>query len=213
MLALLSDKRAYQLNAEDHDRSLCDGPTSRLAQYVDKSIKSERCLSYLSSVTGASSGFGRLLTEAILKHGEIVVATARNTSTLSSLALLHPSNRLLVLHCDVTRPADIRAAFAQIIERFRRCDVVFNNAGFGVVSEAESTAQDELAREMFEVNFWGAANVSREAVRIFRDVNPKGEGGRLITVSSAAGFTAYPAFGYYSARYGHPIRKISLSMG
>lgn len=101
----------------------------------------------------------------------------------------------------MTRPEDIAAAFAQTIERFGRCDVVFNNAGFGILGEIESTVPDDQARAMFEVNFWGAANVSREAVRVFREANLPNSGGRLLNMSSGAGFTGNAALGYYSARY------------
>ncbi|KAF9246602.1 hypothetical protein BU15DRAFT_70679 [Melanogaster broomeanus] len=45
---------------------------------------------------------------------------------------------------------------------------------------------EEAARSVFEVNFLGAANVTKEAVRFFRDVNTP-PGGRLLQVSSAGG--------------------------
>ncbi len=54
-------------------------------------------------------------------------------------------------------------------------DVVFDNAGYGLIAEVKGTTEDR-ARIMFDVNFWGATNVSREAVRFFREVNkPAGE--------------------------------------
>ncbi|KIJ18301.1 hypothetical protein PAXINDRAFT_97721 [Paxillus involutus ATCC 200175] len=50
--------------------------------------------------------------------------------------------------------------------------VVFNNAGQIVVGEVD-------AHKPFDVNFWGAANITKEAVRFFRDVNSPA-GGRLL---------------------------------
>lgn len=152
-------------------------------------------------VTGASSGFGRAVTDVVLKKGDIVVATHRgNPSTLADLASTIGSERLLVLHCDVTCSEDISNAFTQTINKFGRCDVVFNSAGYTILGEIESTPND-MARILFEVNFWGTANVSREAVRIFREVNPPNSGGRLLNMSSGAGFVGLPGIGYYSARY------------
>jgi NAD(P)-dependent dehydrogenase (short-subunit alcohol dehydrogenase family) len=90
-------------------------------------------------------------------------------------------------------------AFSKGIEKFGRIDIVFNNAGFGILAEIESTPENE-ARRLFDVNFWGAANVSREAVRVFREVNPPGIGGWLLNMSSGAGFLGLPASGYYAAR-------------
>ena len=58
---------------------------------------------------------------------------------------------------------------------------------------------DEDVRALFETNFWGAANVSREAVKFFREVNPAGVGGRLLQMSSLGGLKGGPATAYYSA--------------
>ena len=99
---------------------------------------------------------------------------------------------------DVTSIDDIQAAFSKGIEHFGRIDVVYNNAGFSSLAEVEGTP-DAVARSLFEVNFWGSANISREAIRVFRDVN-KPMGGRIIQASSMAGAQAMPAIGYYSAR-------------
>ena len=77
--------------------------------------------------------------------------------------------RLLVLKLDVTKQQDIIDAFQKAKEVFGRVDVVFNNAAYGVLAEVEGTP-DDAARAVFDVDFWGAANVSREAVRFFREV-------------------------------------------
>ena len=51
---------------------------------------------------------------------------------------------------------------------------------------------------MFDVNFWGATNVSREAIRFFREENTP-RGGRLIVTSSMVAISAVPSMAYYSA--------------
>lgn len=76
---------------------------------------------------------------------------------------------------------------------------MFNNAGVTLTSEIEFTDEAD-AREMFDVNFWGVAYVSQEAVRFFREVN-KPMGGRLLQVSSQLGLLGVPANGFYSASY------------
>ncbi|KAH0826309.1 NAD(P)-binding protein, partial [Lanmaoa asiatica] len=143
-------------------------------------------------VTGASSGFGRILTEYLLKQGDRVVATLRKPDELSDLVSRYPSTRLVVVKLDATHHAEISAAFAKAQEAFGRVDVVFNNAGKMINGELESV-NDEHAREIFEINFWGAAQVSREAVRFFRDVNQP-RGGRLLQVSSGLGIVGRAKF-------------------
>lgn len=106
---------------------------------------------------------------------------------------------MLVVKLDVTKPAEIAAAFERAREVFGRIDVVLNNAGYGSLGEIEAQP-DDVARGVFEVNFWGAANVSREAVKFFREAN-KPQGGRLIQITSMAGILGNPGIGYYTARY------------
>ena len=154
-------------------------------------------------VTGASSGFGLSLTTHALEQGDIVIATVRKPETLEQLLQTWTQGQLLVLKVDVSSPDDIKDAFRTAEIRFGRIDVVYNNAGFSVMGELESTPEEE-ARKMFDVNVWGAINVAREAIRFFRDVN-KPQGGRLWSVTSAAGLLPIPAFGYYCAsKFGAP---------
>ncbi|EGN94408.1 hypothetical protein SERLA73DRAFT_125910 [Serpula lacrymans var. lacrymans S7.3] len=148
-------------------------------------------------ITGASTGFGRSMTEHLLNKGDIVIATLRKPSALSDLSSKYPATRLLVLKLDVTDQNDITAAFEKARTVYGRIDVVFNNAGVVLVSEIEGTS-DEAARSNFEVNFWGAANVSKKAVEFFREVN-KPKGGRLLQVTSGCGIKGHPGVAFYSA--------------
>ncbi|KAH7909265.1 hypothetical protein BJ138DRAFT_1155645 [Hygrophoropsis aurantiaca] len=148
-------------------------------------------------ITGASSGLGLAVTEFILQQGDIAVATLRKPEVLADLAAQFPRGRLLLIKLDVTQPTDIELAFAEAKSAYGRVDFVLNNAGFGVVAEIEGT-RDTTARTLFEVNFWGAANVSREAIRFFRDDNSP-PGGRLLQVSSQSGIQATAGVGYYAA--------------
>ncbi|KAF9813700.1 hypothetical protein IEO21_05416 [Rhodonia placenta] len=145
----------------------------------------------------SSSGFGRHITELALQSGDIAIATLRSPAALADLASQYGPDKLLILRLDVSKPDEIREAFAKAKEAFGRIDVVFNNAGSGLMSEVEGTP-DDVARAMFEVNFWGAANVSQEAVRFFREINVPA-GGRLLQVSSSGGVQGLPAIGYYCA--------------
>ncbi|KAK7691653.1 hypothetical protein QCA50_005052 [Cerrena zonata] len=150
-------------------------------------------------VTGASSGFGYEVTKHALSRGDKVVATTRNTSSslLTSLSQTYRS-QLLLIENDITDITDIQRVFARVKEVHGKLDVVFSNAGYTLLAEVEGTPEEE-ARKLFEVNFWGSVHVMQEAVKFFRDVNPKGAGGRIIQNSSASGMYCFPAQGIYSA--------------
>ena len=102
-----------------------------------------------------------------------------------------------MLKLDVTRPEEIKAAFRAAKDAFGRIDVVFNNAGYSLLGEAEATP-DAPARKVFEVVFWGAVHVSQEAVRFFREENSP-PGGHLVQNSAAGGLVAVPTLGFYIA--------------
>ncbi|KIJ47160.1 hypothetical protein M422DRAFT_28847 [Sphaerobolus stellatus SS14] len=149
-------------------------------------------------VTGTSSGLGRAVTEYVLAKGDIVVATLRKPEAIADLSAKYDSSKLLVLRLDVKNFGEIKSVFAKVKETFGRLDVVYNNAGYAIVLEAEATPED-LARDMFEVNFWGLVNISKEAVRFFREENKPGVGGWLLNASSMVGIAGRPGMSFYSA--------------
>lgn len=137
------------------------------------------------------------MTETVLANGDITVATLRKPAILDQLAAKFSKEKLLVLKLDVTKPQEIKDAFKAAEEAFGRVDVVFNNAAYGVLGEVEGTSE-EVARALYDTNFWGATNVMREAVRVFREFNVT-PGGRLLNVSSKAGIEAPAGVGFYSS--------------
>ena len=104
-------------------------------------------------ITGASSGFGRAITEAAVAADDTVVATARNKEVLSDIAAAHPG-QVEALALDVTDAAAIEAAVQDVITRHGRIDVLVNNAGRGHVGAAEETSDAEL-RSLFDVHVFG----------------------------------------------------------
>jgi NAD(P)-dependent dehydrogenase (short-subunit alcohol dehydrogenase family) len=79
-------------------------------------------------ITGTSTGFGQELVKVVLQKGDHVVATARNSSKLS-FPDAKDSNSLFV-DLDVTKKESIDKAFDAAIKKFKRVDVVVNNAGY-----------------------------------------------------------------------------------
>ncbi|RDX50936.1 NAD(P)-binding protein [Lentinus brumalis] len=160
-------------------------------------------------ITGASSGIGFEMARCALEHGDRVVATLRKPSVLDSFASKYSPTQLILVKLDVTNHAEIKQAFQRAKEAFGRVDIVLNNAAYGVIGEAEAVS-DDLARPMFEVNFWGAVHVSQEAVRFFRDENQP-QGGHLLQVSATVGITAYPNTAFYGASK-HALEGFSESL-
>ncbi|KAF2659566.1 NAD(P)-binding protein [Lophiostoma macrostomum CBS 122681] len=144
-------------------------------------------------ITGTSTGFGSELVKIVLEKGDYVVATARNSSKLSFDGA-NSSNSLLV-DLDVTKQDSIEKAFDAALKKFKRVDVVVNNAGYGLSGEFESYT-DEQIRTQMEVNFFGLINVTRKAMEVMRDLKT---GGRIQQVTSIGGQIGVPTFSTYCA--------------
>jgi NAD(P)-dependent dehydrogenase (short-subunit alcohol dehydrogenase family) len=139
-------------------------------------------------ITGASRGFGALITEAALATGDAVVATARNPSSMADRP------RLLKLPLDVTREAQARVAVARAIEQFGRIDVLVNNAGYGLLGGIEEASAAEVER-VFATNVFGLLNVTRAVLPHLR----RQRSGHVINMSSVGGYASYPGWGVYCA--------------
>ena len=148
-------------------------------------------------ITGCSSGLGLSIANYVHKSGHNVVATARN---VDALHYLPDGPKVLKLKLDVTSPENITSVINDTIERFGRLDVVINNAGYGVSTEFESYSE-EVAHNQMDTMFWGPVHMTRESLRIFREVNAPGQGGTIIQVSSIGGYLAVPGNAFYHARY------------
>ncbi|KZT60246.1 NAD(P)-binding protein [Calocera cornea HHB12733] len=149
-------------------------------------------------ITGAATGFGRLICELVLEGGDICIATSIDPPALEDLLQQYGDERMRSLSMDVTKPDQIQAAFAVAEREFGHIDIVYNNAGIALGGELEGVSE-ESARKLFDINFWGATNVTKEAVRFFREVNGPGRGGKLVQVSSGAGIGGVANLTYYCA--------------
>jgi NAD(P)-dependent dehydrogenase (short-subunit alcohol dehydrogenase family) len=144
-------------------------------------------------ITGASSGFGKALAEAVIANGDIAVITARRLERLQAIGQGH-EDRVLPLAVDVTSSAARDKVVAGTLARFGRIDVLANVAGRGVVGACEEFSLDQL-REQMELNFFAAAEMSRAVLPQMR----KQGSGYILTVSSIAGLVAMNAAGPYCA--------------
>lgn len=140
-------------------------------------------------VTGSSSGIGLHLCLHLARKKHTIIATMRTPASAP------PSLREC---CDV-QPLDVtdEASANQLCEYLRRryggCDVLVNNAGFGLPGTLETVAI-ERAKQVFEVNVWGVVRMCQLAVPLMRERG----GGLVVTVSSTSGWRAVPGAEVYA---------------
>lgn len=144
-------------------------------------------------ITGASSGLGRALAEAVLEAGDTVVATARDTKALDDLIEKFP-NHAVAARLDVTDRETIRQVIGDTEQRFGRIDVLVNAAGFGYLAAIEE-GEDEGVRAQFETNVFGLLDVTKAVLPGMRSRRA----GCIVNLSSLGGLVAFAATGYYHA--------------
>lgn len=144
-------------------------------------------------ITGCSTGFGRELAKEVLASGYKAAVASRNTDDVKDIVADYPETAIPI-KLDVTKPEEIKAAIEQITQKFGTIDVLVNNAGIGYFGAIEESEEDEI-RRMFEINFFGLANVTKAVLPIMR----KQRSGHILNIASIGGLVGFPAVGFYNA--------------
>jgi NADP-dependent 3-hydroxy acid dehydrogenase YdfG len=144
-------------------------------------------------ITGASSGFGRSLAEAVLQRGDCAVLTARRAAALEALAQQFPETALPIA-MDVTNREQREAAVRSALDRFGRVDVLVNNAGQGSLGAIEEFSREQIRAQM-EVNFFGAVDLT---LALLPTMRAQGSG-HIVNVSSIGGLVSMGGFALYCA--------------
>ncbi len=142
-------------------------------------------------VTGCSTGFGRNIAEHLLDNGQKVVVTARKTDKVADLA---KRGDALILPLDVGHRSQCFDVVREAEKHFGRTDVLINNAGIGFFAAIEET-DEEQARNLMEVNFFGAANAIHAVLPGMR----QRRSGIIVNLTSIGGLSGFAAVGYYTA--------------
>jgi NAD(P)-dependent dehydrogenase (short-subunit alcohol dehydrogenase family) len=116
---------------------------------------------------------------------------------------------MVAVPTDVTKPEQVKALFAEIEQRFRRLDVLFNNAGMS----APAVPMDELSYEQWmevvQVNLTGSFLCAQAAMGLMKRQSP--QGGRIINNGSISAQTPRPNSAPYTATK-HAITGLTKSI-
>lgn len=129
-------------------------------------------------ITGASTGLGRGLAEAVLSHGDQAAVTARDLHKMDDLKNRY-KDRVLLLSMEVTDPVQRQKTVLETLKTFGRIDVLVNNAGRGHFGAVEDSSEKDI-RQLFETNFFGPVGMIREVLPAMR----RSGSGVIVNVSS-----------------------------
>ncbi len=162
-------------------------------------------------ITGASSGIGKAAALKLQAAGYNVVLSARRERELQDVAKAAalPGGRVLVVPCDVTDPASVKALFANSKDTFGRLDVLLNNAGIFAQGAEIGDVDYETWKKVVDVNINGMFLCAKEAWMMMKAQNP--QGGRIINNGSLSAHNPRPLSAPYTTTK-HAISGLTKSL-
>src|SRR5258708_21260720 len=137
-------------------------------------------------ITGAGSGFGRVLATEALSSGYSVIGTVRSEAARQEFGAMGPARaRAIVL--DVTDFAAIAPAVAQAERDVGPIDVLVNSVGYGHEGILEEGPLEEMRRQ-FDVNVFGAVVMFKAVLPFIRESRR----GNIMDISTIAGIVRVP---------------------
>jgi len=148
-------------------------------------------------LTGASSGIGWGLAKELSRAGATLALSARREEALTQLALQ--------IQCEGgdahVLPADLskRGAAADLAGRARdalgHVDVLVNDAGVGMAAAQWVGGDGDVARALFETNYWSAVSLAAELAPAMKE---RGQGA-IVNVASMGAVLPFPMTGHYGS--------------
>jgi NAD(P)-dependent dehydrogenase (short-subunit alcohol dehydrogenase family) len=145
-------------------------------------------------VTGAGRGLGAAIARALANAGADVALGLRDGDAGAVLVgeITRMGRQALALQMDVTRRDQIERAVATAVKRFGRIDILVNNVGGGVIRAIEDVSEQDFDQVM-ALNVKSTFLCSQVVGRVMR----KQRYGRIVNMSSQAGFVALPTESVY----------------
>ncbi len=143
-------------------------------------------------VTGASSGIGEAIAEALAREGARVTLAARRVDRLHALAERLAPAETLAVECDVRDEEQVKNAVAQTIARWGQLDILIANAGFGY---RKPTLESDPAiwKAMIDTNVYGLLLTLKHGAPPMVERKR----GHIVVMSSIAGVVTTPGGGAY----------------
>jgi 3-oxoacyl-[acyl-carrier protein] reductase len=147
-------------------------------------------------VTGASRGIGRAIAKALAAEGAAVVLGARDEARLAEVSaeIAAAGGKALPLLLDVADRKSVDAAFAAVLERHGRLDVLVNNAGVTRDNLLLRMKPEEWA-DVLATNLTGVFHCTQAALRPML----KQRSGRIVNVTSVVALAGNPGQANYAA--------------
>jgi NADP-dependent 3-hydroxy acid dehydrogenase YdfG len=149
-------------------------------------------------ITGASSGIGKECAFEFADNGASVVLAARQENELKKTEeeiKMHGGDAMSV-KTDVRNIEDCKMLITKTLEKYKKIDVLINNAGISMRASFEDLDLSVI-KELMDTNFYGAVYCTKFALPYLLE-----QKGTIIGISSISGLTPLPGrTGYCASKY------------
>ncbi len=163
-------------------------------------------------VTGGARGIGLACGQWFLDHGYHVALIDIDAATLARTdAALADPQRVLTVHADVSKPDQVEAAVARVVERFGRIDALVNNAGVAVFKKIGETTWADW-RYVMDTNLDGAFLCTQACAPVML----RNGGGAVVNIASISGLRASTmrvAYGTSKGAIIHLTKQQAIELG
>lgn len=143
-------------------------------------------------ITGAGSGFGKLMAEELAAEGAIVIATMRNLEVREKD--FKQNENIHFYELDINDKSQREKIVKIISSEFNgKLDVLVNNAGYGAYGALED-ADDDFINNQFQTNVYSTAILTRELLPFLQKTK-----GKVLFFSSIMGIVSMPLSSLYSS--------------
>jgi len=150
----------------------------------------------IALVTGASRGIGRSISMALAAAGAQVILSARTVQKLEHVRqeIEKAGGRAQVIPVDISQTEALMGLFGDIKKRFKRLDILVNNAAIGIFGSIADTSREDLDK-ILDINFKSMFTACQQSFKLMMAQRS----GFIINISSIMGVKAYKHQSIYAA--------------
>ncbi len=149
-------------------------------------------------ISGGTSGIGKAMVLQLLKDGYNVSTFAPQPPSVNAfikeLSQIFDPASFLIQAGDVTKEAGLKKIVSATVKKFKKIDILINNAGYGIFAEADKI-NVKAYQDMLNVNVVGMAQLTKQVLPYMKEKKK----GLMINIASVSGRWSFPRSEFYSA--------------